>query len=177
MNNKIFIIIVGLIAAGSLGMLLLAKDNSGYTVAPRLGEQYEEMGNKHVLPSEIIGYNSLPATSGDHNAQRTPYRIFDSELSDYNSLHGLEHGAIAFWYNVDTVSEEEVKQLEDFYATLPPFENGNPKAYLSPRSDLDDDVKVAMTAWTYLLNQPDIDFAQMQAFFDGHLAKGPEAAP
>ncbi len=145
-------------------------------VLPLIGEQIPIAGSNHTSPDQARPYTSIPASSGDHG-ERIPYGEYQRELTDYETLHGLEHGAIAFWYNTRTITDDELQSLREMYASLPVFANNTPKAYLSPRSDLKDEVKIAATAWGYLLEQQQLDTEQLTLFFNGHLGKGPEQAP
>lgn len=176
MSNKNFAILIAVVVVGLLGVFQLTGGKANVPDVPMIGQQFAEGGRQHVPADQAAPYNTVPATSGDHG-ERIAYGEYDRELTDYESLHGLEHGAIAFWYNKNTITDDELKQIRDTYYSLPPFENGVPKAYLSPRTDLDSDIKLAMTAWTYLLNQTEVNTDEMRTFFDGHLNKGPELAP
>jgi hypothetical protein len=171
LNNKTFWIVLIVIFGGLSVAFLFFGGKEDNPSAKIIGQQYDEVGREHLPPDQVSPYNTLPATSGDHG-ERIPYGEYDRELTDYESLHGLEHGAIAYWYNVNIISDEELERVRSTFEAL-----SADKKYLSPRSNLDDNVKLAMTAWTYLLNQEEIDTEEMTTFFNGHLNKGPELAP
>lgn len=174
---------VGAIALAMVGLFALGGGKADVNIEekPRIGERMPLQTAKHLqsVDEEHEPYNSVPATSGAHLAQMPAgdYGIHEEELRDEEVVHGLEHGSVAFWYNANTVSDEDKQQLVDFFRGLPTFMNGQPKGYLIPRSDLEDNVKVAAVAWGYMLEQEEIDTGQLRTFYDGHLGKGPENAP
>ncbi len=170
MNNKTFIIVLVLAVGGMVGLFLVAGGKSDTVSAERLGTQYEELPALHVARGQQTApYNSIPATSGDHG-ERTQYG--ERTLTDYDVLHGLEHGGIAFWYNSNTITDEELALVRTTYEAL-----SIGKRYLSPRSDLAENVKLAMTSWGYLLGQEKVDTEEMVSFFNTNINKGPELAP
>ncbi len=172
MNNKTFMIVAILAVGGMVGLFIIAGGKTENTNDERLGTQYESVGAGHVAPGQqTTSYNTIPATSGDHG-ERIPYGEYERELSDYEALHGLEHGGTAFWYNPNTISEDELAQVR---ATFESIEAN--KKYLSSRSDLPENVKLSMVAWTYLLEQEEIDTQEMVNFYFSHFNKGPELAP
>lgn len=165
-------IVIVVVIGGLLGLFIISGGKAETVNAERLGVQYEEVGNGHVAPGQQTApYNTLPATSGDHG-ERIPYGEYDRELTDYESLHGLEHGGVTFWYNSNTITDDELAQVRATFESI-----DAEKKYLSPRSDLPENVKLSMTAWTYKLDLEEINTDEMTAFYFSHLNRGPELAP
>lgn len=170
MNNKTFIVVLVLVVGGMASLFLLSGGKTETANAELLGAQYDELPAGHVAPGQqTIPYNSIPATSGDHG-ERTEYG--ERTLTDYEVLHGLEHGGVAFWYNPATITDEELAQVRDTFNSFTVE-----KRYLSPRTDLPEGVKLSMVSWTWLLEQTEINTQEMADFFNGHINKGPELAP
>lgn len=149
---------------------------------PRVGTVHEEQAPTHMqtVDDPHEPYNTNPATSGAHLAQppADTYGIYEHQLRDEEILHGLEHGAVGIWYNAATVSDTERQQLIDIFNDLPAgTAEGTPKAYLIPREGLDNNVKVALVAWTYSLDLEGIDSGAINDFYESHVNKGPERAP
>lgn len=170
MSNKTFIIVLVVAVGGMTGLFLLSGGKTETTSTEKLGTQYEEVSAGHVAPGQqTIPYNTIPATSGDHG-ERTQYG--ERTLTDYEVLHGLEHGGISFWYNPDTITDEELAQVRETFNSFTVE-----KRYLSPRSDLPEGVKLSMASWGWLLEQSEIDTQEMSDFFNANINKGPELAP
>jgi len=171
MNNKTFMIILGVLAIG-IGGFLVFSSSSETASAERLGTQYDEVGAQHVAPGQQTSpYNTVPATSGDHG-ERIPYGEYDRVLTDYEALHGLEHGGASFWYNPELITDEELAEVRATFESI-----DAEKKYLSARNDLPANVKLSMAAWTYLLEQEEVDTEEMVDFYFSHFNKGPELAP
>jgi len=167
-NDKIFWLVLVVVVGGAVGVFMLSGGKT--PDAAMIGQMYEDVGNRHLPPDQVGQYNTVPATSGDHG-ERVEYGEYSQGLSDYDALHGLEHGAVAFWYNAGTITEDELSQVRTTFESL-----NVGKKYLAPRSNLENNVKLAMTAWTYLLTQEEIDTEEMITFFNGHVNQGPELA-
>ncbi len=170
MNNKTFMFVLVIVVVG-MGALFMVAGGKETASAERMGTQYEELPALHIAPGAPTEYNSIPVTSGAHG-ERTEYGEFTRELTDYEGLHGLEHGGLSFWYNPETVTEDELAQIRDAFNNLV-----SEKRYLSPRSDLPENVKFSMASWGFLLEQEEISTDEMIEFSKANLNKGPELAP
>lgn len=184
MANSWLLIPVGVI--GAVGVLALTQQQSNkaetFVVdtpgtplpaqspgAKLPGEKIPDLGRKHVPETETISYNSNPPTSGSHYDTPAPWGIQIQPPKDEALVHNLEHGGIVISYNPDQVKEEELKQLRSQVREL---SKTNPRLVLTPRSSLD--TPIALTAWTYLQKLDRYDPAAVQAFYEAHIARGPE---
>jgi len=169
-NNKTFILVLVLVVGGMAGLFFVSGGKTETVAVERLGTEYEELPAGHVNPGQqTVPYNSIPATSGDHGS-RNEYG--EQVIDDYGVLHGMEHGAVSFWYNPATISEGELTEVRTTFETLP-----SNKRYLAARNDLGDSVKLAMASWGFALDQAEVNVTEMTDFFNANINKGPELAP
>lgn len=133
------------------------------------GETIPDLGRKHVPETETISYNSNPPTSGSHYDTPASWGIHLQPPKDEALVHNLEHGGIVISYNPNQVKGEDLKQLRSQVREL---SKTNPRLVLTPRSSLD--VPIALSAWTYLQKLDSYDAAAVQAFYEAHIARGPE---
>jgi hypothetical protein len=96
MNNKIILIIIGvLIFGGFLIWLFIASSK------PVPGEKFADLGRDHVNDISDEEYNSNPPTSGKHFPVWAKRGVYNRVLSDGHLLHSLEHGYVVISYNCD----------------------------------------------------------------------------
>jgi hypothetical protein len=131
----------------------------GLFVAP-LNSSHVAQGNN------VSNYNSDPPTSGDHWPNTGPWGISNNELDDELLVHNLEHGGIIVEYNCPEGCQDIVDQLTAIVSPYPV------KLILAPRDNMEH--TIAVTAWTRLLTMDAVDAAQIQAFIDAYIDKGPE---
>lgn len=105
-------------------------------------------GNGHIpVGSESPGYETNPATSGDH--VEPPYQQADGAYRetprDIEVVHALEHGRLAIQYSPD-LAEADQLQLKGLYDTM------YGATLLFPNGEMP--YAVAATTWTNLLGCP-----------------------
>src|SRR5699024_6012175 len=116
-------------------------------------------GNQeHVPDGTRVPYPRLPPDSGPHYNVWAPFGTTFYDMSDRpeieNLVHNLEHGYTILWYNADTASAEEKKELEVLAGTFngtDPSTNKFITAPWSPTTDggaFPEDTDFLLTRWT-----------------------------
>ena len=124
-------------------------------------------GRTHVpeLPAGYK-YNTVPATSGNHSNQTVVYGVYDQQVSEFNYVHNLEHGAIGMFYGPD-VPEETVARMQEYY-------NQDPRGLvMAPDDRLGD--QIALTAWTHIAKGKTFDEEVFDTFIEEFGFAGPES--
>lgn len=133
------------------------------------GERIPDMGNAHILPgADHTPYNSIPPTSGPHYANEVPWGVYQEPQVDERVVHNLEHGGVAFNYNLS--DQPTIDGLVKFVQ-----EQNRYPCYLvaQPYPKLPEG-KIVLTAWGVLQEFDSVDAAGMQTFVDAYRNKGPE---
>lgn len=152
-------------------------DSAGIPLPPRPenatlpGTAYPDLGQEHVAEGTDIDYNSNPPTSGPHYTVQADAGIYDEAPPDGQLVHNLEHGYVIISYKPGAVSDEELEQMRQQVLDL---SKNNPRLILTPRSSLD--VPIALTSWGYLQNLEAYDPETVEAFYNAHIARGPECS-
>lgn len=147
----------------------LPELNPDFDVAsvPDNSEGFESMGQQHVADSEPHNYNSNPPTSGAHNARWvTPIGVFTRQLSDFQLVHNLEHGHVWISYR-DDGDTEAIDLLRAIQQKYPD------RVIVSYRPE--NDARIAVAAWTRLLNLDELDSDQIEAFIVRYSDQAPES--
>lgn len=140
------------------------------TPAALPGQRLPDLGQEHVPETETVTYNSNPPTSGPHYDIPAPWGIYNSDPpKDERLVHNLEHGGIIISYHPERVDDQTLDQLK---AQARELSNINPRVILTPRPSLD--VPIALTAWTYLQKLERYSPEAIRAFYNAHIARGPE---
>ncbi|HEY1016828.1 MAG TPA: DUF3105 domain-containing protein [Herpetosiphonaceae bacterium] len=138
--------------------------------APQIGEQFPDTGREHIAQTERVAYSTNPPTSGNHWGNPAPWNVYaDTPPADEALVHNLEHGGIIISFSKELVSADELTQLQDVYRELAAK---NKRIILTSRPAMTN--KVTLTAWTYRLQLDSVDLDQIRAFYNGHIARGPE---
>jgi hypothetical protein len=125
-----------------------------------------DMGHDHVdTPPNASAWNSFPPTSGSHNPQWAPWGISKDPLPQFTLIHNLEHGGIVVQYG-PTADRAAVEQWAS--ADLPGI-------VVAPLTELGN--RIALTAWTHLLNCAKVDTRAFDAFRDAYRFRGREFFP
>lgn len=160
--------IVGLRAAGVFDPPAASVDlNAGANrVAPGevVGTQLPNQGSTHVPDTQRISYNSTPPTSGPHWQAPAQWGIKDAQEQNERTTHNLEHGGIVIAYS-PSLAADEVTKLKSLVRGL--MGSSFRKIILEPYQPLTDG-KIALTAWTWILNLPGYDEAQITKFVRVH---------
>lgn len=133
------------------------------------GTAIPQLERTHVPKTEKIKYNSNPPTSGPHHDTPAAWGIYNQAPIDEQLVHNLEHGGIVISYHPKQIQAKELKKLRQQTEQLSKI---NPRIILTPRVNLD--AKIAVTAWGYLQKLKTYDSKQIEAFYNAHIARGPE---
>jgi hypothetical protein len=83
------------------------------------------------------------------------------------NIHSLEHGAVIFYYQPDSISDTELAALEDLGRELATH------VIVMPHTALD--VALAMVAWGNLAVLESIDVEAARSFWGEFAQRGPES--
>ena len=133
------------------------------------GRRMPELPRPHVPINTPITYNSNPPTSGPHYDCTAVWGIYEEAPADGFFVHNLEHGIVIISYNPDRINGQTLEQLR---AQARELSLTNARLILTPRSNLD--AALALTAWGYLQKLNRYEPAAVKAFYDAHIARGPE---
>jgi hypothetical protein len=111
-------------------------------------------------------YNTVPGTSGPHSNQTVVYGVYDQQVSEFNYVHNLEHGAAGMFYGPD-VPEETVAQMQEYY-------NKDPRGLIMAPDDRLGD-QIALTAWTHIAKGKTFDEEVFDTFIEEFGFRGPES--
>ena len=133
------------------------------------GTALPKLGQDHVPETERVKYNSNPPTSGPHYAIWAQWGIHAKAPLDERLVHNLEHGGVTISYKPDQIQGQVLEQIK---AQVRELSKTNARIILTPRPNMD--TAIALTAWGYLQKLDRYDPAAIQAFYDAHIARGPE---
>jgi hypothetical protein len=133
------------------------------------GIRIPELERPHVPINTPVSYNSNPPTSGPHYPCWADWGIYEEAPADGFLVHNLEHGGVIISYNPDRIKGQALEQLRTQARELS-LTNG--RLILTPRSNLN--AAIALTAWGYLLNLNRYNQSTVKAFYEAHIARGPE---
>jgi Protein of unknown function (DUF3105) len=180
-SRWIFIGVAALIvvaaAAVGIGFIMSGGDDDGASGA--VGgpgdcqlQTFPALEASHVdeLPDDYE-YNSVPATSGLHNAQTAIWNLYDEPVPQINSTHNLEHGGVLVQYGSE-VPDSAVAQIGDWYQedTRGLIVAPLAEALQEERPELAD--KVVLTAWTHMMTCATFDEDAFDDFVDDY--RGPQ---
>ena len=120
-------------------------------------------GREHLTQGQVPPeYNSIPATSGPHDAltYQGPAVVADtvspSSALEAQLIHNLEHAYVIVSYRADgdgALPQEAIDRLTE-------VAEAESKVLLAPYQGLPDGVSVAFTAWNKLLPCPSVEAGQ-----------------
>jgi hypothetical protein len=185
-TRLIFIILAAVIviaaAAVGIGFIMSGGDDGGETGA--IGdsgtcqlETFPALEATHVqeLPDDYE-YNSIPATSGFHNAQTAIWNLYDQPVPQINYVHNMEHGGMVIQYGSE-VSDADVASIGEWYQQ---DTRGLIVAPLSEEMEEEDPAladKIVANAWTHMMKCTTYDESALDEFSDryrGPQGDGPE---
>lgn len=130
-------------------------------------QQTKSQGRTHVPElAANFKYNTVPGTSGPHSNQTVVYGVYDQQVSEFNYVHNLEHGAVGMFYGPD-VPEETVAQMQEYY-------NKDPRGLIMASDDRLGD-QIALTAWTHIAKGKTFDEKVFDTFIEEFGFRGPES--
>ena len=161
---------IALLAVLGIVALVLA------TSAEPVGQAVREAGRGHIEDGTRPppgSYNSVPATSGNHWGTPANWGVYPIAVPEAQVIHNLEHGGIVIWYDEERISSEDVADLTAFVERE--LSGARFKFILSPWDGEDFGHAIAVTAWTRLLYQDELDLDEVRAFADRYYGRlGPE---
>jgi hypothetical protein len=149
------------------GLPLTPQAQRPVTVLP--GRRFPDLGREHLVVGTPITYNSNPPTSGPHYPYPAGWGIYKNPPADEFLVHNLEHGGIIISYNPNRIKGQELQRLQAQARSLSKI---NPRIIVVPRRNLDK--AIALTAWNYLQKLDRYDPIAVKAFYNAHIARGPE---
>ena len=165
------------VAAAAIGAaFMLSGDDSAASGPSAQGdctfETFDALEASHVeeLPDDYE-YNSVPATSGLHNAATAIWNLYDQPVPQINSIHNLEHGGVLVQYGSE-VPGTEVAALAGWYQEDP---RGLIVAPLAADFEEEDPAlagRIVATSWTHMLSCASFDEAALTDFIDDY--RGPQ---
>ncbi|MGH3037340.1 MAG: DUF3105 domain-containing protein [Gaiellaceae bacterium] len=178
------VVIVVAAAAVGIGFIMSGRDggDSGAVGGPGNCQRqtFAALEASHVqeLP-DGYEYNSIPATSGFHNAQTAIWNLYDEPVPQINYVHNLEHGGVVVQYG-SGVPASAVTQVADWYQQ---DTNGLVVAPLAP--ELEEEApnladKLVLTSWTHMMTCTAFDEGAFDDFVDdfrGPQGDAPEKFP
>lgn len=131
----------------------------------------------HVTQCTQVAYSTNPPSGGNHYGVWAAFQTYDYPLPEGYVVHGLEHGAIVFWYNCPDGCADEVAEVQAFIDGQPedPLCEGRSavrRALLVPNPALES--RWAASAWGYALTAECFDDAEFGAFYTEHYGQAPE---
>ena len=188
-SQWIFIAVAALIviaaAAVGIGFIVSGGDDDGDSGAVGGSgdcrrQTFPALEANHVgeLPDDYE-YNSIPATSGFHDAQTAIWNLYDEPVPQINYVHNLEHGGVVVQYG-SGVPASAVTQVADWYQQ---DTNGLIVAPLAP--ELEEEApnladKLVLTSWTHMMTCTTFDEGAFDDFVDdfrGPQGDAPEKFP
>ncbi len=133
------------------------------------GTRMTELPRFHVPINTPISDISNPPTSGSHYECTAPWGIYEESPADGFLVHNLEHGTVIMSYNPDRIKGLVLARLR---AQARELSLSNARLILTPRPTLN--AAIALTAWGYLQKLDRYDPAAVNAFYQDHIARGPE---
>lgn len=133
------------------------------------GQAFPDLGQRHISQGERATYNSNPPTSGAHYEVAVQLGIYSRAPADESLVHNLEHGGIIVSYNSDRIQKQSLDQLKSLAREL---SKTNSRIIVTPRANLD--TVIALTAWRYLQKLNGYNPQAIKAFYNAHIARGPE---
>lgn len=157
---KILIGAIVVIAIGVFIWLFVSAKNSNKTATKDLGQvtcSGDQCVRTHINPGEKhAAYNSNPPSNGPHYSTPLACKIYDSEITDEQAVHSLEHGAVWITYKDknDSSLKSELSQVVN--------DEGGSKLILSPRAA--DDSVIGIASWGRVLKLDSFDKTKIEDY-------------
>jgi hypothetical protein len=147
------------------------------SAAAAQGRQMPDEGQAHI-PNDTSGVYKAPypPTSGQHWGNTwAEWEMYDHPIPPEVFVHNLEHGGIVLLYRCDTPCPALVSELRDLYRTFPTGKHGKVKMVIAPDPKIR--TPIAILAWTWLDELPQLDRDRLLRFYRAHVDRGPEDVP
>ena len=165
-------------AAAAAGVLAVVLVVAGFGL-PEYGRSVPSEGGVgvHIEPGTPLPQRNRPPTSGPHYGSRASYGVSAEPVDPGAWVHALEHGAIVVAFRCDAADEcaaiaDEVERTVYQPARVGRFDER--KIVGTPYQEMDS--PFAVLAWGRILELDALDAAQVLAFYDRYLDRGPENA-
>ena len=179
-------VFLGLMFSAACGASVESNGGSGEIALGSSGSYVEGVGERqnimrsvnHVdlnatTVDDIVAYNSVPPTSGDHWSTPVRCGFYIEQVPDELIVHNMEHSNIVVSYNLS--SRADVDSLRDVYNGLPEFWRDH-FTVVRPYQEIDEG-RVALSAWGVLDNMDGVDRGRIVQFFEHYVGRlGPEGA-
>jgi hypothetical protein len=146
-----------------------------------IGQRFSSSGQGHldtcveVRLTDQDAYSSIPATSGPHCGQTAQWGVHATPQMESLVVHNLEHGGIVIWYQPDQVDQAQIDELANYVdRQVQQGQSARYKFLLSPWAGEDFGHPIAVTSWTWLLYQDEVDLDAIRQFADEHYGDAPE---
>lgn len=170
MSNKVFIGIICLLIAGSIGFVVVKNKNKP-PQGERPGIAQKDMGGKHVAEGSKAYGGGIPPTSGDMG-QPLAWQVYEQEVPDMNLVHNLEHGGIVVSYRPD-LPADQIAKIKALFSKPYSRKNFSPiKAVVAPRAA--DESPIIMTSWRRYMKLNAYDEEKMVDYYLRNVGKAPE---
>lgn len=137
-----------------------------------IGELQPNLGQVHVVQLSPIEFLEYPPTSGAHYPQPASPGVYTENVAEGFWLHSLEHGYVVVLYQCGADCAQVQTNLRTLFSDLPRSRVGYVKLVATPNDRIEKPIVLA--AWNYILELDQYDEAQIRAFYESHVDRGPE---
>ena len=137
-----------------------------------IGELQLDLGQAHVEQLSPIEFSQYPPTSGPHYPQPASPGVYVENVAEGFWIHSLEHGYVVVLYQCGADCARIQDNLRTLLADLPRSPVGYVKLVATPNDRIEK--PIVLTAWNYVLELDQYDEAQIRAFYESHVDRGPE---
>lgn len=124
---------------------------------------------RHLLAGEVADYTVIPPYGEEHSPIALTCGIYSATPTFEMVVHGLEHGAIAFWYSPSDLTAEDITSLTEIASK---HLNDNDYVIQAPYGGLS--APLMLVAWGARLPLSGIDEDVIEQFFDEFHDTAPE---
>ena len=134
------------------------------SLAEGVGESVPIEGASHVPVGELVSYDTVPPTSGNHWGVPADCGVYDREVDDEQVVHNMEHGHVIISHNL-LGQPEELARFEALVADLPDL---GVWGIVRPYDRIEPGT-VAMTAWGVIDTVQGVDEERIKTFYDAYM--------
>ena len=170
--------LVPVVAIAALLGVFLVQSGVGQ---PEYGQAVPLEATSHAPPGTPLEWRNDPPSSGPHYTSTATYGLATTPIEPGYWVHSLEHGAIVILYDCaaaggDAPCQELRSRLEsEVFSKARRARGDRVRLVGTPYEGLG--VPVAAVAWGRVLRQTSLDPAQLLAFYDRYVDRGPEDLP
>ncbi len=165
--------IVGIVVIVAVAIGGIAFSSSLLFPTPEpIGELQPNLGQVHVVQLSPIEFPLYPPTSGPHYPQPASPGVYTENVAEGFWIHSLEHGYVVVLYQCGADCAQVQNNLRTLLSELPRSQVGYVKLVATPNDQIEK--PIVLTAWNYVLELDQYDEAQIRAFYESHVDRGPE---